>query len=256
MNRPTAIPGTIVLFSDPICPFTHVAVHRIDQARRELGLDDVVTIDHHAFPIELLNAAPGTRHGSDSEIPALGAIEPDAGWQLWQGPDYHYPNSVLLTLEAVQAAKASGLRASERLDRALRRAFWAESRPIHLHHEIMSLAHTVDDLDSSRLDEDLRSGTARRAVFDDLDLVRAGHVKASPHLFLPDGRDLTNPGLTVHWHGDWTRGFPVIDADDPDVYRDIVTTAAADAQVLRTSAAPAASADGLNRPERTTKLAS
>jgi predicted DsbA family dithiol-disulfide isomerase len=226
MNRPTASPGTIVLFSDPICPFTHIAVHRIDRARRELGLDAVVTIDHHAFPIELLNAAPGTRHGSDSEIPALGAIEPGAGWQLWQGPDYHYPNSVLLTLEAVQAAKASGLPASERLDRALRRAFWAESRPIHLHHEIVSIARTIDGLDSDRLDDDLRSGRARRAVFDDLAVVQAGHATTSPHLFLPDGRDITNPGLTIHWHGDWASGFPIIDSDDRDIYRDIVATAA------------------------------
>lgn len=225
MSRPSADPGTIVLFSDPICPFTHIAVHRIDRARRELGLDDDVVIDHRAFPIELLNTAPGTRHGSDSEIPALGAIEPDAGWQLWQGPDYHYPNSVLLTLEAVQAAKASGLRASERLDRALRRAFWADSRPIHLHHEIIAIAHTIDDLDSERLDDDLRTGRARRAVFDDLATVRAGHATTSPHLFLPDGRDITNPGLTIHWHGDWAAGFPIIDHDDPAVHRDIVATA-------------------------------
>jgi hypothetical protein len=104
----------------------------------------------------------------------------------------------------------------------------------------MSIARTVDDLDSASLDDDLRSGTARRAVFDDLDLVRDGHVATSPHLFLPDGSDLTNPGLTVHWHGDWASGFPIIDADDPDDYRNIVATAAADAHDLVATTAPPA----------------
>lgn len=122
--------GTIVIFSDLACPFSHIAVHRLFVNRARLGLDETVRFDHHAFPIELLNGAPGTRHGSDSEIPALGPLEPDAGWQIWQGPDYHYPNTLLLAFEAVQATKRQGLRQSEQLDRALRRAFWAESATI------------------------------------------------------------------------------------------------------------------------------
>jgi predicted DsbA family dithiol-disulfide isomerase len=66
-------PGTIVVFSDIACPFAHVLLHRLRTARNRLGLDDRVHIDHHAFPVELLNRGPGTRHGSDSEIPALAA---------------------------------------------------------------------------------------------------------------------------------------------------------------------------------------
>lgn len=219
-------PGTIVLFSDLICPFTHVAVHRLFTVRERLGLADEVRIDHHAFPIELINASPGTRHGSDSEIPVLGALEPDAGWQLWQGPDYHYPNTVLLAFEAVQAAKAQGLRASERLDRALRRAFWAGSRPIGHYHVILEVAAAVDGLDASRLAEDLASGAGRKAVFDDWATVRTGAVTMSPHLFLPDGQRHANPGIEVRWQGEWAKGFPVVDRDDPGVYDRIVRTAA------------------------------
>ena len=220
-------PGTIVLFSDLIDPFAHIAVHRLLTARARHGLDDHVVIDHHVFPIELLNSAPGTRHGSDSEIPVLGALEPDAGWQLWQGPDYHYPSTVLLASEAVQAAKAQGLAAGEQLDRALRRAFWRDSRPIHLHHEILAIAATVDLINLPQLDTDLRSGAFRSRIFDDLDLVRTGAVAMSPHLFLPDGTDMTNPGMTVHWQGDWAKGFPVIDKDDPSIYDLILDRAAA-----------------------------
>ena len=218
-------PGTIVLFSDLTCPFSHVAVHRIFTARRRLGLDDRVRIDHHAFPIELVNREPGTRHGSDSEIPVLGPLEPDAGWQIWQGPDYHYPSTVLLAFEAVQAVKAQSLETSERYDRAVRRAFWAESRPIHLHHELLNIAAAVEGVDVAALDHALRAGEHRRAIFDDLATVRSGAVRMSPHVFMPNGTDVTNPGITVHWQGEWTKGFPVIDADDPSAVEALVASA-------------------------------
>lgn len=210
-------PGTIVVFSDLACPFAHVLLHRLHRARTQLGFDDEITFDHHAFPIELLNRAPGTRLGSDSEIPVLGALEPDAGWQLWQGPDHHYPSTMLLALEAVQAAKRQSLQAGEHLDRALRRAFWQHSRPIHLHHEILDIASTVERLDVEQLDRLLRHGTARADVFADFELASSPAVTMSPHVFLPDGTDHANPGIEVHWHGDWARGFPVIDHDDPTI---------------------------------------
>jgi predicted DsbA family dithiol-disulfide isomerase len=221
----TTIPvalGTIVMFSDLIDPFAHVALQRLYTARTRLGLDGKVHIDHHVFPIELLNSSPGTRHGSDSEIPALGPLAPDAGWQIWQGPDYHYPSTVLLAFEAVQSVKAQSLEVSERFDRALRRAFWAESRPIHMHHEIVAIAATVDGLDVDQLGDSLRRGEHRADIFADLETVRSGVVRLSPHLFLPDGTDITNPGISVHWQGDWAKGFPVVNADNPNVYDDIL----------------------------------
>ena len=226
-GRPVAVvQGTIVVFSDLTCPFAHVAIHRLFETRARLGLEDAVRLDHHVFPIELLNAAPGTRHGSDSEIPVLGAVEPDAGWQIWQGPDYHYPSSVLLAFEAVQAAKAQSLALSEQLDRALRHAFWAQSRPIHLHHELITIGSTIDGIDVDGLDQALRRGTYRHRIFDDLDVVRGGAVSMSPHLFLPDGTDVTNPGMTVHWQGPWAAGFPVIDTDEPAIYETLLRAAA------------------------------
>lgn len=222
----TAAPNTIVVYSDLTCPFAHVTLHRLFETRTRLGLDDVVRIDHHAFPIELLNSAPGTRHGSDSEIPVLGAIEAGAGWQIWQGPDYHYPNTVLLAFEAVQAVKTQSMLLSERFDRALRHAFWAQSRPIHLHHELLSIAGTIEGLEVERLDCDLRHGTHRHNIFDDLDIIRSGAVTMSPHLFLPDGSDIANPGITVRWQGPWAAGFPVIEHDDPGIHETLLVAAA------------------------------
>lgn len=224
MTEPTihVEPGTIAVFADLACPFAHVTLHRLHTARRRLGLDAAVHFRHRAFPIELLNGAPGTRHGSDSEIPVLGALEPDAGWQLWQGPDYHYPSTLLLAYEAVHAATAQSLMSGERLDRALRLAFWADSRPIHMHHEILAIANEVDGLGTDQLDNDLRAGTYRGAVFDDHHTSGTDAVTMSPHVFLPDGTSITNPGVTVHWCGDWAKGFPVVDDDDPTVIDDIL----------------------------------
>ncbi len=220
-------PGMIVIYSDLICPFAHVAIHRLFTTRDRLGLDDKVRLEHHAFPIELLNGGPGTRHGSDSEIPTVGALEPDAGWQLWQGPDYHYPNTVLLAFEAVQAAKQQGLRASENLDRALRHAFWANSTPIQIFASIIDVATATDEVDPDRLARDIAAGEGRQAVWDDYSTAQSDDVQMSPHLFLPDGTNTTNPGLELHWQGDWAKGFPVIDSDDPTVYEHILATAAA-----------------------------
>ena len=211
----TIEPSTIAIFSDLICPFTHVTLHRLFTTRTRLGLDDTIRFRHHAFPIELLNASPGTRHGSDSEIPALGPLAPDAGWQIWQGPDFHYPNSVLLAFEAVQAAAAQSLRIGEDYDRAIRQAFWSESRPIQMHHELIAIAKTIQDLDVDQLSASLRRGTYRSAVFDDFDLATTDAVVMSPHLFLTDGTNAANPGINVHWQGPWARGFPVVDADEP-----------------------------------------
>jgi predicted DsbA family dithiol-disulfide isomerase len=224
---PHVAPGTIAIFSDLICPFAHLTIHRLFVARTRLGLDDAIRLRHHAFPIELLNGAPGTRHGSDSEIPTLGALEPDAGWQLWQGPDYHYPNTVLLAFEAVQAATAQSMRVGENFDRAIRRAFWNESRPVQMHHEVVAIARTVADLDVSRLEADLRSGSYRATVFADLDMARTDAVLMSPHVFLADGSNVANPGIAVHWQGGWASGFPVVDSNEPMAIESILRQAAA-----------------------------
>lgn len=208
--------NTVAVYADLLDPFAHVAVHRLWTTRHRLGLDDVVVFDHHAFPLEFFNG-PGTRIGSDSEVPVLGALEPDAGWQLWNSPEWHYPNTVLLAFEAVHAAKEQGGQASEILDRALRGAFWAHSRCIGHHDVILDVARTAG-LDADHLATALADGRARSRLFEDYRTARSDGVDTSPQLFLPGGTTYVNPGITVHWQGEWARGFPVIDADNPTVY--------------------------------------
>ncbi|HEX2050282.1 MAG TPA: DsbA family protein [Actinomycetota bacterium] len=223
---PDVEPGTIVVFSDIACPWSHLAVHRLRSARRRLGLDDAVALDHRPFPLELVNERPTPKLVLDAETPVVGGLAPDAGWQLWQRAPHEYPGTVLLALEAVQAAKDQGLRASEELDAALRRALFARSRNVGMYHEIVAAAAACEGVDAAALETALHDGRARSAVMTSLDAARAWGARGSPHVFLPDGTSAHNPGVEMHWEGAHGRGFPVIDSDDASVYDDLVTRAA------------------------------
>lgn len=220
-------PGTLTVFSDLWCSFAHVALYRLHATRRRLGLTDRVRFNHRAFPLELFNNGPSPRPGTDSEVGGVAHIEPDAGWQLWRAPDWKFPSSSLPALEAVQIAKEQGLEASERLDLALRRAFWAESRSIGARAVVVAVAEETDGVDAELVAEGLDDGHARRIITADFDCAREHGVRCSPHLYLADGSDHANPGVTARWHGAYGTGFPEVTSDDPTVYEDILKRAAA-----------------------------
>ena len=221
--------GTIVVFSDVGCPWAGLAVHRLRRRRAELGLDGTVVLDHRAFPLELFNEQVTPKTIVDSEVAVVGSHEPALGWKPWDRAERAYPNTTLLALEAVQAAKASevgGLAGSERLDAALRRAWFVESRSINLYAEILAVARSCPGVDADALDAALRMGAGREAVFAQFDAAHAAEVQGSPHLFLADGWNAHNPGITLSWTGGQFEGMPVIVDDDPSVYDDILRRAA------------------------------
>lgn len=218
--------GVVVVFSDIWCAFGYLAVHRLHATRARLGLDQRVRFEHRAFPMELLNGNPGSRPGSDSEVPTVGACAPEAGWQLWQSKDWLYPSSSLPALEAVQAARRQSASAAEDLDLMLRRAFWAESRCISNQTVILEAAARTSTVDVDALRQALTWGTARPQVAEQAAVAASDAVVCSPHLFLPDGTDIPNPGLDVEWVGDWGIGYPLIKADDPSIYVTILTSSA------------------------------
>ncbi|GHE93598.1 dithiol-disulfide isomerase [Amycolatopsis deserti] len=225
--RLPASPDVIVVYSDLNCSFAHVAVHRLHETRERLGLTGQVRFDHRAFPLELFNRGVNERPGVDSEVAVLGALEPDAGWQLWQEKDWRYPVTMLPALEAVQAAKQQGLHVSEQLDRALRKAFWAQSRCISLRDVILDVAAETGVVDVPDLAGRLDRGEARAAVIEQFESARDDRVVCSPHLFLADGTNAANPGVSARWvNGGFGVGFPVIDSDEPDIYRVLLEKAA------------------------------
>lgn len=220
--RPEGIrPGTIVLFSDIGCPWASLAVHRLRRRRAERGLDGQVVIDHRAFPLELFNEQLTPKTIVDSEVAVLGSHEPSLRWRPWQRKERQYPSTTLLPMEAVQAAKAEdvgGLQASEDLDAALRHAWYAESRSIHLWAELLAVARSCDSVDAAALEARLRRGEGRAEVFDQWQQAKDLPAQGSPHLFLPDGFDVHNPGMTWTWTHEQFQGMPRIEADDPTIY--------------------------------------
>lgn len=221
-------PGTIAVWSDLGCPWSHAVVWRLHDARRRLGVEGRVRLDHHAFPLELFNSEPTPRRERDAEWPVAASLAPRAGWQAWSAPDHTWPVTMLPPMEAVQAAKLQSLEASEALDRDLRRAFWGESRCISLRHQILEVAGACDGLDLATLTGALDDGRARRALFDDWTVARTDEVRGSAHLFAPDGTNAQNPGITIGWIGDdgGGGGAACIEADDPAAIDDLVRRAA------------------------------
>ena len=232
VQPPPVAPGTIQLWSDLLCPFAHVAVHRLRDTRERLGLGGQVRLDHHVFPLELFNG-PHPRRGTDTEAVGLGQVAPEAGFRVWTGADDLYPHTVLLAAEAVLAAKWQSMDAAEALDAALRRAFWSQSRSIAHRQVVLDVAAEVADrddgnavLDVDQLTDALDSGRSRRALMADFAIARTDAVPGSPTLRLPDGSTVHNPGMTVHWEGPWAAGYPIVDVDDPRVYEDLLRRAA------------------------------
>ena len=219
-------PGTIAYYSDIACPWAHVAVHRLHETRERLGLTEQVVFDPRAFPLELINDQPTPKKILDAEIPVTGALEPDAGWQVWQRPQSEYPVTSLPALEAVHAAKQQGPRAAEALDRALRKAFFGESRTISMRHEILDLAASIEGLDVDPLARALDDGRARSHLTKDRIVSETDRVEGSPHLFLPEGTNVANPGIEMHWEGEHGKGFPVVESDDPSIYERLLQRAA------------------------------
>jgi predicted DsbA family dithiol-disulfide isomerase len=215
-------PGTVVLYADIGCPWAHTAVYRWHQARSRLGLGGRVCLDVRAFPLEIFNSRPTPKRIVDAETAVLRGVEPGAGWQVWQGPLYEYPVTTLPALEAVEAAKEQGPAASEELDRALRQAFFGQSRCISLRSVILEVAQTCNAVDVAKLEDALDDGLARRAIIEYKREAEASEVEGSPHFFLPDGTNVHNPGMKYHWENEPGVGYPVVESSDPSVYDEML----------------------------------
>jgi predicted DsbA family dithiol-disulfide isomerase len=220
-----AAPGTLVVWSDVGCPWAHVAVHRLRAARERLGLDGAVHLDHRAFPLEVLNSNARPKRILDAEVPVAGGLEPAAGWSVWQRPD-EWAVSVLLALEAVQAAREQGPAAHEELDHALRVALFRDSRNIGMWHEVLAVAREVPEVDAEALEAALVEGRARPLLHKQCEAARTDAIQGSPHVFAPDGTNAYNPGVQTTMSGPWGTGFPIVEKDDPAVYEDLLRRAA------------------------------
>lgn len=219
-RQETAAP-TVVVYSDIGCPWASLALHHLRRAAAAAAVR--IDVAHRAFPLELFNARPTPRRILDPEIEVVAELEPALGWAPWSGEPSDYPASTLPAMEAVQAAgtpAVGGPAAADQLDAALRHAFYGRSRCITVHAEILAVAETCPAVDAAALDAELRTGVHRAALFAHWREASGPAVQGSPHLFLPDGTDLHNPGVTFTWPRGAPR--PVVTRYAPQVWDDIV----------------------------------
>ena len=220
---PAVEPGTIAVYSDIGCPWAHLCIYRLHRAVERAGLAGRIEIDNRPFALEIVNEQPTPKLTLDAEVSVVGALDPEAGWQMWQGEAHEYPVTMLPAMEAVEAAKDQGLGPAAALDRALRVAFFAESRTVSMRHVILDVARSVPGLDAAALAERLDAGAARGTLMEAIERsTNDDAVKGSPHVFLADGGEMHNPGIEMEWEGEHGKGFPVVHSDDPSVYADIV----------------------------------
>lgn len=219
-------PGTVVVYTDVACGWATVQLHRFYAARTEAGLDEQVRVDHQLFLLEDVNEMPLPKGLIDAELPVFADLAPDFGFRAWRRSDSQWPITSLLANEAVHAAKAQSLAAAEELDLALRRAWFAQSRPVSMLHVILKVAGRCPSVDADALAQALDDGRARGTMMAHY-RANVGNVSGSPHFFLPDGTDVHNPGIEFHWEGGGEReGQLRVDSDDPQAMSRLVRQAA------------------------------
>ena len=102
-------------------------------------------LEHRVFALELENRRATPYRTLAAEVPVVGGADPTAPFRLWRRSPWEWPVTTLPALEAVQAARAQGPEAAETLDLALRRAMFAESRCVSLHHVVVDVARVVKE---------------------------------------------------------------------------------------------------------------
>jgi predicted DsbA family dithiol-disulfide isomerase len=190
---------TVTVWSDIGCPWATLALTTLHDRARQRGQD--LLIDHRVFPLELFNRRPTPKPLLDDEVDALRRAVPGLAWRNWIAPAYTYPVTTLPAMEAVQACKQpdiGGLRASDELDAALRRAFYEDSRCISIPAVILDVAELCPRVNTERLAAALEQGTARSAIYEQWTTAQRPEVDGSPHFFTPGGSSLHNPGATYH----------------------------------------------------------
>jgi predicted DsbA family dithiol-disulfide isomerase len=209
--------AALVVYSDPRCPWAHVAVRRLLASAERQGVETELCVDHRWFPLDD-GAMPTDGEALDRKLEAIRSLEPDATWHRWTGASGSFPASSRLAAAWVQGAKRSSAAASMGLDRALREALFDDGRDISDESVVIEVAGGVDEVDVDLVGREVASGRPDEELERHAELARSELVPASPTIVLTDGSTWTNPGIEFSSDD----GVPTIDRDDPTVHDDIV----------------------------------
>lgn len=204
--------AVVTVWSDVGCPWASLALFTLRAAARRRGAE--LLVDHRAFPLELVNGRPTPKLVVQAEVAVIASRVPELSWTPWTAPDWTWPVTTLPALEAVQAAKETGLAASDELDAALRAALYAGSRCISVEAEVLEIAAGCPRVDLDALRHALRTGSHRGRVHEQRAVAEGDGVRGSGHV-LAAGFDEHNPGVRMSWPGEHGRSFPRIEHHDP-----------------------------------------
>ncbi len=211
--------AVITIWSDLHCPWSYVAAVRLHHMRNRMAADDVL-FDFRAWPHELAFERGLDGRRLAAEMVAAAQLEPTA-FSAYQARAW--PTTSLPGFEAQKWAYGIGPEAGERFDLALRRAFFLHGHNLGLRHELLQVAEN-EGLKSESLAEALDDGRFRRQVMEDFVDAGGGEVSDTPYVVLPDGSGHLNPGVSLRW----VRDLPIVDADHPAVFEELIQVAAVD----------------------------
>ena len=180
----------IEVFADIVCPFTHVGLRRLVEARAARGYTSVLRV--RAWPLEWINGHPVERDLAAREIGALRtSVAPD----LFKGFEVAtWPRTSLPAFGLVAAAYAVDDATGAQVSLAVRTALFEDGLDIADPEVINSIGSTygVDSLDPS---------ATRAAVESDWERGKAHGAQGSPHFFVGDA-DWFCPSLDIRHDGD------------------------------------------------------
>lgn len=168
-----AMSAVIEVFADMGCPFTHVGLRAIVEARDAAGRTDL-RLWVRAWPLELVNGRPLDAAHVASEVKALrSSVAP----QLFVGfdPD-RYPGSTLPALALAAAAYERGLEVGEAVSLELRDRLFERGENI-IEPDVLAAVATSHGLPPP----DPAAGNA--TVLEDYEEGRRRGVIGSPHFF-------------------------------------------------------------------------
>lgn len=207
------------IWSDLRCPWAYVATVRLHRMRDHLSADEVI-FEHRAYPLELTEAGLHSEHATRAEMVAAAQLESSV-FSAYDNPTW--PSSYLAAFEAQKWGYSLSQDIGEEFDFALRKAFFLHGHNLSMRDELLEVAR-IEQLPVDQLAGALDDGRFRKAVMTDFyEAIDLG-IEGSPQVFLPDGATHHNPGTTVRWE----RGLPIIEADHPSVYEELIQLSAVD----------------------------
>ena len=180
----------IEVFADVVCPFTHVGLRRLSEARRVREVSPPMRV--RAWPLEWINGAPLDPALAGMEIAALREqVAPD----LFAGFDAAtFPRTSLPAFGLVAAAYAVDDVTGETVSLAVRDALFEQGDDISDRGVLRSIGRPFGVEPFERV-------IAESAVRTDWERGRARGVQGSPHFFVGD-RSWFCPSLDIAHEGE------------------------------------------------------